>query len=315
MANTLTTDRDAAGTVAYNLEMARNYRSEAVFSSPKISKKKPSKQTHRGSSVRFWFTSDLAAATTPLSENSDVTPQSIGDSYVDVAIAEYGATVGYTNAVLGTDMLEVNMDAARTASNQAVDTLETLARTALEGGTNVKYGGNATSTATIDATDLYTGSLVRETVAALRTASVPTLEGGMYLGLIHPEVSIDLREETGDAAWLTARNYQAITGINTGMIGSFAGVMFHETPRVQVDADAGATNVDAYYNFILGPEALACAWASKVSGETPQIVVAPQVDNLRRFHAIGWKWFGGFDSYRQESCYRIETASSIGDNT
>ena len=121
MANTLVSDRDAAGTLAYNLEMDRNYRSEAVFSSSMVAKKKPTKQTHRGSSVRFWFTEDLAANTTVLTENVDVTPQSIGDRYIDVAINPYGATVGYTDKVLGTDMLEVNMDAGIAAANQAVD--------------------------------------------------------------------------------------------------------------------------------------------------------------------------------------------------
>lgn len=314
MTATLVSDRDAAGTLAYNLVMDRNFRSEAVFSSSMIAKKKPTKQTHRGSSVRFWFTDDLAANTTILTENTDVTPQAVGDRYVDVAINPYGATVGYTDKVLGTDMLEVNIDAGISAANQAIDSYEALARTALSGGTNVLYGGDATSTAELAAADTFDAALVKRTVASLRTASVPTLSGGMYLGLIHPETSIDLRDETGDAGWLAPQVQQDITKIRTGAIGSYAGVYFHETPRVEVDADAGASAVDAYYNFILGPEALACAYASKVSGERPQAVVAPVVDKLQRFAAIGWKWFGGFDTFRQESCWRIETSSSIGTN-
>lgn len=315
MAQTVVADRDAAATLAYNLEMDRNYRSETVFSSPMIAKKKPTNQTHRGSSVRFWFTDDLAPITTPLTETGDVTPQSIGDRHVDVAITEYGATVGYTEKLLGTDMLEVNMDVATAAANQAVDSYELLARNALSGGTQVAYGGNATSTATVAATHLLTAGMIKTAVARLRAASVPSLMGGMYLAIVSPETSLDLRDEAGDAAWITAVNQQEITRINQGAIGTYGGAYFHETPRVEVVEDGGVTTTDVYKNFLLGPEALAMAYASKVSGPTPQAVIAPVTDNLRRFAATGWKWFGGFDTYREESCWRLETASSIGTNS
>ncbi len=313
MANTLTSDRDAAGTLAYELVMRRNYRSNVCFSSPMIAKAKPTNLSHDGDQVRFWFTDDLAAATTPLTENVDVTPQAIADRYVDITINPYGATVGYTEEVLGTDMLPVNVDAAITAANQAVDTYETLARNALVGGTNVTYVGQ-TAQASITASDTLGSLEIRTAVAQLRGDSVPAIGDNKYLAIVHPDTALDLQVETGDAAWITSRNYQDITGINSGFIGTFAGAIFYETPRVAVLADAGASAVDVYQNVVVGPEALAMAYARKVSGEQPMSVVAPVVDKLRRMHGIGWKWFGGFDTLRQESCRRIESASSIGDN-
>jgi len=314
MANTLISDRAAAGTTAYDLVMRRNFRANQVFSSPMITKVKPTNQTHRGSTVKFWFTADLAANVTPLTENVDVTPQSIGDSSVDVTIAQYGATVGYTDAVLGTDMMEVNMDAAITAANQAVDSYEALARTALTGGTQVEYVGQ-TAQASITATDILNSTSLLTAVAKLRADNVPSIGDDKYLAIVHPHTSLDLREETGDGAWVTSRNYQDITGINSGFIGTYGGAIFHESSRVAIQADAGATTTDVYQNFVVGPEALAMAYASKVSGEAPSAVVAPVVDKLQRFAAIGWKWYGGFDTLREVSCWRIECASSIGANT
>lgn len=314
MANTLTTDLDSAATTAYNLVTYDTQRAEAVFSAPVISKVMPSNLSHNGSTVRFWFRADLAESVTPLSENSDVTPQAISDSYVDVAINEYGAVVGYTRKVHGTDMLQVDMNVAKAAANQAVDSFESLARTALAGGTQVEYVGQ-TAQASITATDTLGAANILKAVAKLRDDNVPTVADGKYLAIVSPMTAYDLRQETGDAAWVTSRNYQDITGINSGFIGTFGGAIFHETSRVEAQADAGAANVDVYQNFVVGPEALACAYARPVSGPTPNAEISPVVDKLNRFRGVGWYWFGGFDSFRQTNCWRIEAASSIGDNT
>lgn len=314
MANTVVADRAAAGTTAYDLVMRRNFRSDVVFSSPKIAKVMPTNQTHRGSTVKFWFTSDLAAQTTALTENADVTPQSIGDSSVDVTITEYGAAVGYTRKVAGTDMMEVDMDVAKANANQAIDSYELLARNALMANTQVVFGNGAANQAAIDATDTLKATDIRKIVANMRNASVPTIADEKYLGIVSPFTSIDLREETGDAAWITSKNYQDDTGIKNGFIGTFGGVMFYETPRVALLADAGAAAVDVYQNVILGQEALACAYAQKVSGPTPGVEISPVTDKLNRFHSVGWYWLGGFKAFRTESSWRLETASSIGAN-
>lgn len=313
MALTVVSDRGAAGTTAYDLFVRRNFRANTVYSTNAITKVMPTNQSHRGSTVRFWFTADLATAVTPLTETSDVTAQNVADSFVDVAINEYGAATGYTDKVLGTDMLEVDRDVAITNANQAVDSFEELARTALMGGTQVVYVGQ-TAQASITAADTLAAANVREAVAKLRNDNVPTVADGKYLAIVSPYTALDLREETGDGAWVTSRNYQDITGINNGFIGTFGGAVFYETSRVPLLADAGSTTTDVYQNVIVGAEALACAYAQKVSGPSPQAVVSPVVDKLQRFHHVGWKWFGGFDTFREESCWRIESASSIGAN-
>ena len=313
MALTLTTDIGSAATTAYNLVTYDTLRSDAVYSTAMISKVQPTALSHRGDTVKFWFRADLGTLVSPLTESSDPVAQNISDSSVDVGIDEYGGVVGYTNAAEGTDMLKVDMNVAIANANQAVDSFDELARTALMGGTQVDFIGGTTQ-ATIPSTGILDAISVQTAVAKLRDASVKTLGDQKYLGIISPYTSIDLRTETGDAAWVTSRNYQDISGINGGFVGTFGGVMFYETPRVPLIADGGVTTTDVYQNVIVGQEALACAYAENVSGPSPEAVVSPVTDKLKRFHHVGWKWFGGFDTFRQASCWRLESASSIGAN-
>lgn len=313
MANTLVSDLAAAGTTAYDLVTYWNYRSNAVFSSPMVAKVQPTNQTHRGSTVKFWFRGDRSANTTPLTENADVTPGNITDSSVDVTITEYGDVTGRTAKVKGVDMLQVDMDIAKANANQAIDSYELLARNALMAATNVAYVGQASQGA-ITAANTMTGVSLTTAVAQLRNDSVPTIGDEKYLAIVHPFVAHDLRQETGDQAWVTSRNYQDISGINNGFVGTYGGAIVYETPRAAVLTDAGAATVDVYQNVVLGQESLACAYAEPVSGPQPNAVVSPVVDKLQRFHSVGWYWLGGFAAFRQESSRRIECASSLGAN-
>jgi hypothetical protein len=54
----------------------------------------------------------------------------------------------------------------------------------------------------------------------------------MYWAGIHPEVSHDLRAETGAAAWRDPHNYQSNDNIWAGEIGSYEGAYFIESPRI-----------------------------------------------------------------------------------
>lgn len=314
MALTDSTDIASAATTAYNLQVFDTLRADAVYSTSMIQTVQATNLTHRGSTVKFWKRVDLAAAVTPLTETSDVTAQNITDDSVDVTIAEYGAATGHTEYAQGTGMLGVDMMVGQANANQAIDSFDQLARTALLGGTQVKFEGQ-TSQAAITATDTTAGASIHEMVAKLRNQNVRPVGDGKYLGIFSPYTTLDLRAETGDQAWVTSRNYQDISGINAGMVGSWGGVIFYETSRVPLLADAGASAVDVYQNVIVGQEALAKAYSQNVSGPAPIAVVSPQTDLLKRFYHVGWKWLGGFDTFRQEACYRYETASSIGANT
>ena len=277
-----------------------------------------SNQTMPGSSVIFTIFSELAVATTPLTETSDVTAVAMGDANVTVTLTEYGNTVNTTAKLRGTAFLDVDAAAANLIGYNAGNSMDVIVRDVLAGGTNVVYGGGGatapSSRVTVQAEDILAANDVRKVTAALRGANVSPWSG-YYIGFIHPDVSYDLRRETGNASWNAPHVNMDTANIYTGEIGTFESVRFIETPRTKVRTDDGDASVDVYDTYIMGRQALAKAYSFvDGNGPVPQIRRGPVVDSLMRFNPIGWYWLGGYGLFREASLRRIESSSSIGTN-
>ncbi len=276
---------------------------------------KSTNQSHPGSAVQFNIYNDLSQATSALTETSDVTAVALGDSTVTVTLAEYGNAVTTTAKLRGTSFLNVDADAANIIGYNMGNSIDKIVQGVLVGGTNVLYGGDATATAELAAGDTITASLIRKSVANLRSDSAPTMDGGVYVGFIHPDVSFDLREDTAVTDIIQYQIRQDGSGVRMGSIGTFGGVDFIETPRIDLVADAGASNVDQYNTVICGKQALAKAHSRGAGfGENPAVVFGPVTDSLRRFQTVGWYHLVGYNRFREASLQRIETSSSIGAN-
>lgn len=280
--------------------------------------------TNPGATVTFTIFQNMAAATTALGEAEDVTPVALSDSQVTVTLNEYGNATVTTAKLRATSFLPVDPIAANAVGYNAGLSIDTIARTAVEAGTNVIYAtGGATdpsSRTTINSDDVLAANDVRRVVAQLRKANVPTI-GGSYVGMIHPDVSYDFRSATDAAAWRTPANYVNPQGIYNGEIGMFEGVRFIEAPRAPLFANASdnsgsAGTIDVYGTLIMGRQALAKGISlGGEYGSQPSIVYGTVTDILKRFRPVGWKHFVGYGVFRQEALRRIESASSIGTNS
>lgn len=280
-------------------------------------------QAMPGSSVIFTIFNELSVATSTLSETADLTPATMGDAQVTVTLAEYGNTVATTAKLRGTAFLDVDATAANLIGYNAGSSIDTVVQAVLGAGTNVAYatGGAAvpTSTVTVKADAILTANDIRKQTAALRTANVATFNG-YYMGYIHPDVSYDLRKETGNAAWNAPHVNVDTANIYNGEIGTFESVRFIETPRAPLSANASngtstTGTIDVYSTLIMGRQALAKAYSAiDGNGAVPKVVRGPVVDSLMRFNPIGWYWLGGYGRFREASLRRIEGASSIGAN-
>ncbi len=311
MAHTQVSSLSTAGTTAFDKLAYFALRDQLHFD--QIASVKPS-PTHRGSSVQFAIYDDLAAATSALTETSDVTAVAMSDSNVTVTLVEYGNVVTTTAKARGTDLLELDRDAANVVGYNAGISVDTLARTAVGAGSTVQYASTATSTATVGAAMILDSGEVREAVATLRGANSMPISGSNYVGYMHPDQSYDLRGETGNAGWAEAALNSDAGRVWAGSVGSFNGVEWIETPRVVLTADGGVTTTDVYDTIIVGHQALAKAYSSNESAALPQVRFGPTTDTLQRFNHVGWYWLGGYARFREDSIIRVETASSIGDN-
>ena len=194
--------------------------------------------TNRGVSVTFTIASDLAEATSALTETSDITPVAMADSYVTVTPLEYGNAIQLTAKLGATAFMEVNPIAAQVIGWNAGISTDGIARAAAGSGTQVNYSNSKTTRASIAKTDTLAGGDVRRAVAVLRKNNVQTFNG-MYKGLIHPDASYDFRGATGGTNWSDPHVYSDPSGIYNGVIGNFQGVQFMETPRAPFFSDGG----------------------------------------------------------------------------
>lgn len=277
---------------------------------------KPTNQSMPGRTVTFTKINDLDVVTSTLSETTDVDAVAIGDAQVTLTLGEYGNATLTTALLSATSFIALDPVVATVLGANAGQSMDIVHANVAAAGSNVEYAGTNTGRATIAATDKITAHDVRVARAQLTGASVPKFNsqgGGSYGAVIHPDVVLDLEEETGAAGWREAHIYAAPQEIFNGELGKFQGFRFIETPNLPLFADAGAGNVDVYPTLFLGKQGLARAY-SAMYGDRPRIVAGPVTDKLRRFQPMGWYYLGAVGRFREESIRRFESASSIGAN-
>jgi N4-gp56 family major capsid protein len=310
MADTFTGTSQLSGAVltAYQRSAFFALRSDVVFD--QIAMVKPGSLTSPGSPVSFYFWTEMSQATTALSETVDVDAVGLASSAVTVTPYEYGNAVLLTRKLRAIEMLiGFDPDVANLVNFNMVDSIDRLARNALDAAGTLEYVTGTTAVAQVS-TSIITAALARKQEAKLRGGSALPMSGSDYLAIAHPDVAYDLKKETGDAGWVSpavVNNYGAVLN---NEIGRFASMRWVESPRAYLLADGGSSAVDLYYTYFLGREALAKAVAI-----APHIVIGPVTDRLQRFQPIGWYCYQGWGQLRSAASRRLGSASSIGTNS
>ena len=272
---------------------------------------KPVQQAMPGSSVVFSIYSDLAQATTTLTETSDVSSIALGNpNQITVTLQEYGSAVTTTKKLNMTSFNDVDTALADIIAYNAADSIDAVVAAVLTGAgnTNIIYGGNtATSTNTITAAATMRVTDIREAVTELRTNKALPRIGELYAAYLHPRQTADLRAETGTGGFQDLSKYVDRTPFVAGAVGVIEGAFVVETPRVPYAVNTNSPAVNVYKAVIAGREALA-----EAQGQDISTVVGPQIDALRRYHTIGWYYFGGFNILRTAALYQIQTAATNG---
>ena len=263
---------------------------------------KPVQQAMPGSSVVFSIYSDLSAATSTLTETSDVSSIALGNpSQVTVTLNEYGSAVTTTKKLSLTSFNDVDSALADIIAYNAADSIDSIVASVLTGGTNVIYAGTATNRAGITSTMTISVADIREAVTQLRSNKALPRIGELYAAYLHPRQSADLRAESGTGGFQELTKYVERTPFVAGAVGVIEGAFVVETPRVP----SVASTTTVYQGVVAGREALAEAMAQDIS-----TVIGPEIDALRRFRTIGWYYFGGFARLREAALYNIQTGSS-----
>jgi len=290
---------------AYDTYVRAALRSLPVMRS--VADLRPVSMTNPGTTLKFAVYDNLTAATTALTETSDVTPVALGNpSQVTVTVTEYGNAVEQTEKVNFAAFSDIDTMIGDAIAYNAADTLDKLVADALTSGTVVKYGGTRTSRGTLTASDVLSTTMLRKAQTTLLEANAQPRIGDLYTLFIHPRQAFDLRAETGSGGFVDIHKYttENVGNLLTGTIGVLEGFQVVQTTRVPSVAE-GASSATVYEAVAVGKEALLEANVYDV-----QTVVAPQIDILRRKSALGWKYFGGWGIFRDAAVCRLETGAS-----
>ena len=291
-------------TAAYDQYVRMALRSIPVMRS--LADVKPVQQAMPGSSVVFSIYSDLAQATTTLTEASDVSSIALGNpNQITVTLNEYGSAVTTTKKLNMTSFNDVDAALADIIAYNAADSIDAVVASVLTSGTNIIYAGTATTTNGITSAMKMSVQDIREAVTELRTNKALPRIGELYAAYLHPRQTADLRAETGTGGFQQLTQYVDRTPFVAGAVGVIEGAFVVETPRVPFAANSGSVNV--YKAVVAGREALA-----EAQGQDISTVVGPQIDALRRYHTIGWYYFGGFNLLRTSALYQIQSAATNG---
>ncbi len=302
---------------AYDKYIEFNLRSEPMFR--KFADKRPVDVTNPGNTVVFQVYQDLSRATTALTQTQDPDAVTLNNTNkVNVTVDEYGNAVITTERLALESLSAIDPAVADMLSFNMRDSLDSLVWNKLTSLATMRYTGTTSADETTingenvssSTTAAYlTAALARKGVAKLRGANVQPRDGGLYTALIHPDVSYDLRSEaqsSGSAVWQLPHTYTeaGVANLWNGEIGIYDQVRYIESPRCESISGSGTSKV--YATVLLGKQALLEA----VSYE-PKTVIGPVTDKLMRFRPAGWKGLLGWNIFRKEARYVIQTKSSI----
>ena len=219
---------------AYDRLLEFALRSEPLLRS--VADKRPARQAFPGSTVVLQRYVDLDTKTSTLAETTD--PDAVALSTptsVTITLNEYGNAVLVTRALELFSLADVDPAIANIIAYNLADSIDTVVGSTLSGGTNVLYAGStATSTATIAAAATIDSADIRRAVAKLRSNKAKARRGSYYWCGIHPEVSHDLRAESGNLGWnfVHAQTPGNVDKIWAGEIGDYEGAFFVESSRM-----------------------------------------------------------------------------------
>lgn len=314
MAYTGTTSVQNLIQTSYDKLVEMQLRSEPLFR--KFADKRPVDVTNPGNTVVFQIHKDLDRVASTLTQTQDIDPVTMKNTIkVSVTVNEYGNAIERSERLALESLSAIDPAIADILAYNQMDSLDAMVyQTLINPASGRVDGSTAANETTVNGEDISgeTGAAAymkaadaRKAVAKLRGAKVQPRDGGFYTGLIHPDVSFDLRSEaagSGSNVWQQPHTYNeaGVGNMWTGEVGIYEGIRWVETPRAEKDEDGN------HYALFLGKGALIEA----VTYE-PKTVIGPVVDHLLRFRSVGWKALMGWNVWRPEARYVVTAKSSI----
>lgn len=264
-----------------------------------------------GNQIKFRRYSQLAAATTALTEG--VTPSGSQLSVTDLTatLAQYGDFVTLSDMVSLTNQDAVVTEATDVLGDQAGTTIDQVRRDVLVAGSNVAYAAGVANRLAL--VNKLAGSDLDKAIRFLKNQNAKFMKEGIppsdgvgtgairkaFIGIIHPDVEYDLESITG---FKPVSDYPSQMGVMEDEIGAYKNIRFVTSTNAKIWTNAttantagfkasGGTSNDVYATLIIAAEAYGIC---PLSGQAMNTYVkalgsAGSADPLEQRSTVGWK--------------------------
>lgn len=285
-----------------------------------------------GNQIKFRRYSQLAVASTPLTEG--VTPSGSSLTVTDLTstLAQYGDYVTLSDLVSMTNQDPVVTEATDVLGDQAGTTIDQARRDVLVAGTNVAYASGVANRAAVNVA--ITAADLNKAIRFLKTQNAKFIKEGImptnkigtgsvrrsYIALVHPDVEFDLESITGYRA---VSDYGSQEGVIEDEIGAYKNIRFVSSTNCKIFSGAGAAgttvyknngaNFDVYATLIFADNAYGVC---PLSGQAMNTYVkalgsAGTADPLEQRSTVGWKATTTTKILNDSWMIRIESAASL----
>ena len=270
--------------------------------------KKQTLPVNSGTTVTFNRYSQMAVATTALSEGTNPSNSQPTGAQVTATIAQYGGVLPVTDLLFVTSIDREAKEKTDVCAQWMAETLDTLNRNELYNGATVQLANGRSLISSILSTDTLSSTEVRKARRTLRKANAIPFDDGCFLAKTGPDTSYDL---VNDSVWLAVSEYgdSAKSAIFNQEIGKLFQVRFIEATANQYSE---SSTVTVYSTFVHGQEAVGCVDLESLPNG---LIVKQSGDQdtsnpLNLFMTIGWKAAYAVKTLNANWLVNIKTAAS-----
>ena len=257
---------------------------------------------NNGTRTNFRRFSNLAVATTPLTEGVTPAGSQLAVTDINATVAQYGDYVTLTDMVDVHGLDNSVAEATDILGYQMGQTVDEVVRDAIVPNLANKVFIAANEAATV-AGDIITVASIKAGILQLKNQNAMKMTGMVnatdgvgtsairpaFWGIIHPDVTFDLEDQTG---FISSENYASTKTLKEGEVGAVKEARFVETTQGYINADGGAVAVDTYHTPIFAENAYGVV---EVRGKgNAGVIVKPlgsagTADPLDQRSTVGWK--------------------------
>lgn len=247
-----------------------------------------------GRTMNFRKFNSLTAPSSSLTEGKTPDGNDLNITTVTATVAQEGDYVLISDLIQMTGIDPVITETSELLGEEAGVVVDNRIQTAISGGTNVYFAGEATTREGLESasTKNLTANDIKKIVRKLKNANAKRFADGFYHMQIDPDIAYDLMN---DSAWVDVSKYAKPEQMVKGELGKMHGMKFFESTNLSI-VDSSATadkKISVHIAYAYGKDSYACVDLEGGAGK-PEIIVKPNgsagsADPLDQRASAGWK--------------------------